>query len=35
LSEFRNRIQTNVDVMSTHGAFIADYAQAAPSEEAA
>jgi tryptophan halogenase len=35
LTEFRNRIQTNVDVMSTHGAFIADYAQAASSEEAA
>jgi tryptophan halogenase len=27
LSEFRNRIQTNVDVMSTHGAFIADYCE--------
>jgi tryptophan halogenase len=27
LTEFRNRIQTNVDVMSTHGAFIADYCQ--------
>jgi tryptophan halogenase len=28
LIEFRNRIQTNVDVMSTHGAFIADYCEA-------
>jgi tryptophan halogenase len=28
LSEFRNRIQTNVDAMSAHGAFIANYAQA-------
>ena len=27
LAEFRNRIQTNVDAMSSHGAFIADYAQ--------
>jgi tryptophan 7-halogenase len=27
LTEFRSRIQTNVDVMSTHGAFIADYCQ--------
>jgi tryptophan halogenase len=37
LAEFRNRIQTNVDVMSTHGAFIADYceAQATASEGAA
>jgi tryptophan halogenase len=38
LSEFRNRIQTNVDAMSAHGAFIADYAQAAEataSEDAA
>jgi len=38
LTEFRNRIQTNVDAMSSHGAFIADYAQAAEatvSEEAA
>jgi tryptophan halogenase len=37
LSEFRNRFQTNVDGMSSHGAFIADYAQAAEaaaSEEA-
>jgi tryptophan halogenase len=37
LSEFRNRIQTNVDAMSSHGVFIADYAQAAEattSEEA-
>jgi tryptophan halogenase len=37
LIEFRNRIQTNVDPMSSHGAFIADYAQAAEaaaSEEA-
>jgi tryptophan halogenase len=37
LIEFRNRIQTNVDAMSAHGAFIADYAQAAEaaaSEEA-
>src|SRR3984893_5852750 len=29
LTDFRNRIQTNVDAMSSHGAFIADYAQAA------
>jgi tryptophan halogenase len=29
LTEFRNRIQTNVDAMSSHGAFISDYAQAA------
>ena len=29
LSELRGRIQTNVDAMSSHGAFIADYAQAA------
>ena len=38
LTEFRNRIQTNVDAMSSHGAFISDYAQAAEataSEEAA
>jgi tryptophan halogenase len=38
LSEFRNRIQTNVDAMSSHGAFIANYAQAAEAaaaEEAA
>ena len=38
LSEFRNRIQTHVDAMSAHGAFIADYAQAAEataSEDAA
>jgi tryptophan halogenase len=38
LSELRNRIQTNVDAMSAHGAFIADYAQAAEataSEDAA
>jgi tryptophan 7-halogenase len=38
LAEFRNRIQTNVDAMSSHGAFIANYAQAteaAASDEAA
>ena len=38
LREFRNRIQTNVDAMSSHGAFIANYAQAAEAaaaEEAA
>jgi tryptophan halogenase len=38
LTEFRHRIRTNVDAMSSHGAFIADYAQAAEataSEEAA
>lgn len=38
LTEFRNRIQTNVDAMSSHGAFIADYCRAAgatASEEAA
>jgi tryptophan 7-halogenase len=29
LIDFRNRIQTNVDTMSSHGAFIADYCQAA------
>ncbi len=29
LTEFRNRIQTNVDAMSSHGAFIADYCQSA------
>jgi tryptophan halogenase len=29
LGEFRHRIQTNVDAMSPHGAFIAGYAQAA------
>jgi tryptophan halogenase len=37
LTEFRNRIQTNVDAMSSHGAFIADYCQSAEataSEEA-
>jgi tryptophan halogenase len=28
LSEFRNRIQTNVDAMTSHDAFIANYAQA-------
>jgi tryptophan 7-halogenase len=28
LSEFRNRIQTNVDAMTSHEAFIANYAQA-------
>jgi tryptophan halogenase len=28
LSEFRNRIQTNVDGMPPHDAFIANYAQA-------
>jgi tryptophan 7-halogenase len=28
LSEFRNRIQTNVDAMTPHDAFIANYAQA-------
>jgi hypothetical protein len=27
LSEFRNRIQTNVDAMTSHDAFIANYAQ--------
>jgi len=38
LTEFRSRIQMNVDAMSSHAAFIADYAQAAEataSEEAA
>jgi tryptophan halogenase len=38
LSEFRNRIQTNVDAMTPHDAFIANYAQAMEtqiSEEAA
>jgi len=38
LSEFRNRIQTSVDAMSAHGAFILDYcgvAEATGSEEAA
>jgi tryptophan halogenase len=28
LTDFRNRIQTNVDAMSSHDAFIADYCQA-------
>jgi tryptophan halogenase len=28
LTDLRNRIQTNVDAMSSHGAFIADYCQA-------
>jgi tryptophan halogenase len=28
LSEFRHRIQTNVDAMTSHDAFIANYAQA-------
>jgi tryptophan halogenase len=28
LSEFRNRIQTNVDAMTSHGAFIANFAPA-------
>ncbi|MDB6161161.1 MAG: tryptophan halogenase [Gammaproteobacteria bacterium] len=38
LVNFRNRIQTNVDAMSSHGAFIAEYcraSEAAASEEAA
>jgi tryptophan halogenase len=38
LTDFRNRIQTNVDAMSSHGAFIAEYcraAEATASEEAA
>jgi tryptophan halogenase len=38
LADFRNRIQTNVDAMSSHGAFIAEYcraAEATASEEAA
>jgi tryptophan halogenase len=37
MTELRSRIQTNVDAMSSHGAFIADYcqsAEAAASEEA-
>ncbi len=28
MTEFRDRIRTNVDAMSSHGAFIADYCQA-------
>jgi tryptophan halogenase len=38
LTDFRNRIQTNVDAMSSHGAFIVEYCRAAQpsaSEEAA
>jgi tryptophan halogenase len=38
LADFRNRIQANVDAMSSHGAFIAEYcrsAEATASEEAA
>jgi tryptophan halogenase len=38
LTEFRNRIQTNVDAMSPHGAFISDYCgagEATASEDAA
>jgi len=38
LADFRNRIQTGVDAMSSHGAFIAEYcraAEATASEEAA
>jgi tryptophan halogenase len=38
LADFRNRIQTNVDAMSSHGAFIGEYcraAEATASEEAA
>jgi tryptophan 7-halogenase len=38
LGEFRNRVQTNVDSMGSHGDFISSYAQAAgaiPSAEAA
>jgi tryptophan halogenase len=38
MTAFRNRIQTNVDAMSSHSAFIANYAEAAgatASEEAA
>jgi len=37
MTELRNRIQTNVDAMSSHGAFISDYCQSAgvaASEEA-
>ena len=37
LTEFRNRIQTNVDAMSAHGAFISDYCgagEATASDEA-
>src|SRR5260370_33091557 len=29
MTELRSRIQTNVDAMSSHGAFIADYCQSA------
>ncbi|MEA3151945.1 MAG: tryptophan 7-halogenase, partial [Gammaproteobacteria bacterium] len=38
LAELRNRIQTNVNAMTSHGGFIANYAQAAeamPAEEMA